>query len=51
MLLLLGIILAIAWVLGFGVYHVGSSAIHMLMVLALVMVIMHVIRRVGPRAV
>lgn len=49
MLLLLGIILAIAWILGFGIYHVASAAIHILIVLALVSVILHFIRGVGPR--
>ncbi len=49
MLLLLGIILAIAWILGFGVYHAASAAIHILIVLALVSVILHFIQGAGPR--
>ena len=36
MLLLLAVILGVAWILGFGVYHVASAAIHVLLVLALV---------------
>jgi len=48
MLLLLAIILAIAWILGFTVYHVSSGAIHLLILLAVVAVIVHFIR--GTRA-
>ncbi len=51
MLLWLAIILAIAWVLGFGVYHVASAAIHILLILALVSVILYFIRGVGSRRV
>jgi hypothetical protein len=47
MLLLLAVVLGIAWVLGFGVYHVASAAIHVLLVLALVSVILHFVRGVG----
>jgi hypothetical protein len=44
MLLLLAIILALAWVAGFGVFHVASAAIHVLIVLALISVAVHFIR-------
>jgi hypothetical protein len=44
MLLVLAIILGLAWIAGFGVFHVASAAIHILIVLALISVIMHVIR-------
>jgi len=37
----LAVILAIAWVLGFGVFHVASMAIHILIVAAIVSVVMH----------
>jgi hypothetical protein len=44
MLLFLAIILALAWVAGFVVFHVASTAIHLLIVLALVSVAVHLIR-------
>jgi hypothetical protein len=47
MLLLLAVVLAVAWILAFGVYHVGSAAIHILLILALVSVVLHFVRGVG----
>lgn len=44
MLLALAIVLAAAWVLGFGVFHVASMAIHVLVVLALISLVLHVVR-------
>ncbi|HVZ89479.1 MAG TPA: DUF5670 family protein [Polyangia bacterium] len=44
MLLALAIILAIAWVLGFVVFHVASAGIHLLVLLAVVSLIAHVVR-------
>jgi hypothetical protein len=44
MLLFLAIILALAWVAGFGVFHVASAAIHLLILLAVVSVVFHFIR-------
>jgi len=49
MLLLLAIILAIAWIFGFTVYHVASGAIHLLLVLAIISVVVHFVR--GTRSV
>jgi hypothetical protein len=49
MLLLLAVILGIAWILGFGVYHVGSAAVHILLILALVAVVLHFVRGVSTR--
>jgi hypothetical protein len=51
MLLLLAVILGIAWVLGFGVYHVASAAIHILLILALVSLVLHFVRGVSNRPV
>ena len=48
MLFWLGVILLIAWITGFGVFHVASAAIHILIVLALISIVMHFIR--GTRA-
>lgn len=49
MLLLLAIVLGVAWILGFGVYHVASAAIHILLILALVAIVLHFVRGVGSR--
>ena len=44
MLLLLAVILALAWIAGFGVFHVASAAIHVLVILAIISVAAHFIR-------
>ncbi|HEY5952045.1 MAG TPA: lmo0937 family membrane protein [Kofleriaceae bacterium] len=44
MLLALAVILAIAWLLGFSVFHVASAAIHILVVLAVVALIVHFVQ-------
>ena len=43
MLLALAILLGLAWILGFGVFHVASAAIHILVVLAIIAVVVHII--------
>jgi hypothetical protein len=50
MLILLGVVLIIAWLLGFTVFHVASAAIHILLVVALVALMAHFVRRVGRSA-
>ncbi len=47
MMLLLAALLALAWVFGFGVYHVASAGIHVLLVLAVVAVALHFVRGIG----
>ena len=49
MLLFLAIILALAWVAGFGVFHVASAAIHVLIILAVISIVLHFVR--GRRVV
>ena len=44
MLLALAIILAIAWIFGFVVFHVASAGIHVLVVLAAVSLFVHIVR-------
>jgi hypothetical protein len=44
MFILLAVILGIAWVLGFTVFHVASVGIHLLIVLAIVSVVVHFVR-------
>jgi hypothetical protein len=51
MLILLAVILGIAWVMGFTVFHVASSAIHLLVVLAIVSLIVHFVRGRGTSSV
>ena len=41
MLLILAVLIAIAWLLGFTVFHVASGAIHLLILLAVVVAIAH----------
>ena len=48
MLLLLAVLFGVAWILGFGVFHVASFAIHVLLIIALVSVVLHLVR--GRRA-
>jgi hypothetical protein len=43
MLLWLAIILAIAWALGVGVFHVAGGLIHLLLVIALVVLLINFI--------
>jgi uncharacterized protein DUF5670 len=49
MFVVVAIILAIAWVLGFTVMKVSSVAIHLLLALAVVSAILHFVRR-GSKA-
>lgn len=44
MLATLGVILLIAWLLGFVVLHVTSGLIHILIVVALIAFVMHFVR-------
>jgi Family of unknown function (DUF5670) len=45
---ILFIILLIAWLMGFAVFHVSSALIHILLVVALISLVLHFVR--GPRA-
>jgi hypothetical protein len=47
MLLLIGIVLAIAWILGWGMFHVASAAIHLLLLFAVIAVVLHFVRAVA----
>jgi hypothetical protein len=44
MLLILAIILLVAWLLGFLVFHVASGLIHLVVVVAVVLFILHFVR-------
>jgi hypothetical protein len=47
MLIALAVILAVAWLLGFSVFHVASAAIHVLIVLAVVALVVHFVQGRG----
>jgi len=44
MILILAIVLAVGWLLGFTVLHVASATIHILLVLAVIGVVVHLMR-------
>jgi hypothetical protein len=44
MFIALAVILALAWILGFSVFHVASAAIHILVIAAIVSVVLHFVR-------
>jgi hypothetical protein len=48
MLLAIALVIAIAWLLGFTVFHVASGAIHILLIVAVVVAIVHFVQ--GRRA-
>ena len=47
MLLAIGVILLIAWALGFLAFHVAGGLIHLLIVFAIIAFIVHLVRRPG----
>jgi len=44
------IVLLLAWILGFGVFHVASALIHILLIVAVISLILHFVRG-GTRTV
>ncbi len=44
MLLTIGIILLILWLLGFFAFHVGSGLIHIILIVAVIVIVLHLIR-------
>lgn len=44
MLLLIAIILVVLWLLGFTVFHVAGSLIHLVLVIAVVALVVHFLR-------
>lgn len=41
---ILFIVLLIAWIIGWGVFHVASGLIHLLIIAAVIMLILHFVR-------
>jgi uncharacterized protein DUF5670 len=50
MFMILFIALAVAWVLGWGAFHVAGGLIHLLLVVALISLVVHFVRGRGARA-
>jgi hypothetical protein len=50
MIYTLAVILFVAWLLGFGVFHVGGGLIHTLLVLAVIVILWRVITGRRPIA-
>lgn len=44
MLLTIGIILLVLWLLGFFAFHVGSGLIHVLLIIAVIVILVHLLR-------
>jgi hypothetical protein len=49
MLLAIAAILLVLWLLGFLVIHIGGALIHILIVIAVIVVILHFVRDRGSR--
>ncbi len=49
MLLIIGLILLVLWALGLFAFHVGGGLIHILLVIAVIVVVVHLIQ--GRRVV
>ena len=41
---ILFVVLLIAWILGFGVFHVAGGLIHLLLIVAVISLILHFVR-------
>lgn len=47
---ILFVVLLVAWILGWGVFHVAGGLIHLLLILAVVSLILHFVRGASARA-
>lgn len=45
MLLLLCVVLVVAWIIGWGAFHVAGGLIHLLLLVAVVFLVLHFVRR------
>ena len=50
MFLILFIVLAVAWVLGWAAFHVAGGLLHLLLVVALISLVVHFMRGRGATA-
>lgn len=44
MFLILCLVLFVAWILGFAMFHVAGGLIHLLLIVALISLVMHFVR-------
>ena len=44
MLLILCVVLLVAWLLGWGAFHVAGGLIHLLLIVAVIALILHLVR-------
>jgi hypothetical protein len=49
MFMILFVVLAVAWLLGWVVFHVAGGLIHLLLVVALISMVLHFVRGRGAR--
>ncbi len=47
---ILFVVLLVAWILGWGVFHVAGGLIHLLLILAVISLILHFVRGAAARA-
>jgi Family of unknown function (DUF5670) len=50
MFLILFVVLGVAWVLGWGAFHVAGGLIHLLLIVAVVSLVVHFVRGRGATA-
>jgi len=50
MFLILALVLVLAWIGGFVVFHVAGFFIHLLLILAVISIIMHFVRGAAAKA-
>ena len=48
MIYTIAVVLVVAWLLGFGVFHVGGGLIHLLLVVAVVVLLIRIIQGRRP---
>lgn len=44
MLLMIGLILLVLWALGFFAFHVGGGLVHLILIIAVIVVIVHLVQ-------
>jgi hypothetical protein len=49
MLMIVFVVLLVAWLLGWGVFHVAGGLIHLLVLVAVVSLVLHFVRGRGAR--
>jgi hypothetical protein len=47
MLMILAVVLVVAWLLGWGAFHVAGGLIHILLIVAVISIVLHFVRGRG----